>query len=178
MKIEEHIGKLARISISQATYLLLDFKDQQLRVNYIGKEQFHLVRGAHGRFEILTTHPLLLDYNEPWGSTYINSPAPMPESFCDEMPLIIDQVTAGRRSWLSYTPKGYLPHHQVLLRNLKKGNGLLLNAPKSITEAIVASCRARNIQTVTFYSEVTPRKHKVLFVGNCFVIAEDFIEGY
>ena len=178
MIIEEFIGSIARVSYSQATYLILDFSGESLRINFIGKKAFHLVKDSKGTFDIHSTHPLLLDYNETWATTYINSPAPEPELFLQKLRAVIDNITSELRTWTSYIPKGYLHNQQVLLRNLTEGNGFLLNAPSRITEAVIALCDEHKVKTKTFFNQVAPLEHKILVVGNCFVIAENFSAGF
>jgi hypothetical protein len=176
MILEEHIGSIAKITYSQATYVLLDISGEVIRINFIRKKAFYLVKDGIGVFEIISKHPLLFDYNEPWATTYINSPAAKPAIFLQKMKDAIDNLTRKRQSWVNYIPKGYLPNREILSRNLTEGNGFLLRAPMTITDAITLLCEREEIQTKTFISEARVIEHKLLLVGDCFVIAKGFRE--
>ena len=131
MILEEHTGSIAKIAYYQATYVLMDISGERVRINFIRKKAFYLVKDCIGAFEILSKHPLLLDYNEPWATTYINSPAAQPGIVLEKMKDVINNLTTRRQSWVNYVPKNYLLNKEVLQRNLTERNGLLLQAPKS-----------------------------------------------
>jgi hypothetical protein len=174
MVIEELNGLIAILQNYQSTYLLLELGTQLMRVDFFRKKEFSLLKGTNGTIHVSGNHPLLFDYNQTWATTYINSKAALPDLLELQIKKAIDDFTESRRSWLNYLPKGYLMPTEILRRNLREGNGLLLDAPISIAQEVTRICDEHEVQTKTFVTEVNPTPHKVFLLGDSYVIAEDF----
>ncbi len=174
MLVEQLNGLIAVVLNYQSTYLLLEVGTESIRVDFLRKKEFSLHKGANGTITLSSSHPILFDYNEGWASTYINSKAALPDQLEFQIKSAIDNITESCRSWLNYVPKRYLIPTEILRRNLREGNGLLLNAPISVAQEVTRICNEHEVQTKTFAMEASVTPHKVLCLETSYVIAEDF----
>jgi hypothetical protein len=168
MIIDEINGLEGIVTGSQTTYALVSIAGSQIRLNFTGKKEFHLKKNTGGTLQILSNHPLLLDHNEPWSESYINTKPSDPEGLLKDLHARIYSTTEGWRDWTNYIST------HAINRNIPEGNGLLSHAPGSITEAIVKCCDRIGIETYVFGGTFQPTLKKILFIGKNYVIAEDF----
>ena len=175
-KIDNLINEEVKIISLQTTFLNIEFKNEFYRIDFDEKVEFHLKNGKSGILKIEEEHPLLIDYQENFVTTYINSPYKDIESFFNKLEKIIDIETRGMRDWKSYfEDKGINLTIDIIKRNVEKGYGKLCEAPLSITNKIVDFCNELNINTKTFYNQnLQTEQYKILWIGDYFVIAKGF----
>jgi hypothetical protein len=174
MNIEELNGLEVRIFGYQTTYVLIQSPKGEVRINFIGKEEFKLSKETGGTFRLLEKSPLLVDYNEPMTEVFINSKPSDPNFLLARIKTIIDAKTEGSRNWLRYVTKNSTFRFENFQRNVREGNGFLLEAPISIAKEIELFCSEAGVQTKSFSSnrEIVPRK--IITIGGDFVIAKEF----
>ena len=175
MNIQELVGLDVTLLKFQTTYLLIQAPQKQIKVNLIGKEEFHLSKQTSGNFQVLDNSPLLLDYNEPMAEMYINSKPQDPDLLMFKIKSIIETITEGRRNWLRYiTIKNINFGLENFQKNVRSGSGFLLNAPLSIARGIELMCSEIGVKTKSFIStlEIVPKK--ILTIGPNYVIAKEF----
>ncbi len=175
MDITECDGLEAVIVDYQATYLVLSIGSREIRFDLRGKKEFQLTKGSGGSCQLLSEHPLLVNYNEPWQETFINSRLQDPEELVNQVRAAIQQRLGNWRSWSSYIQKLDAPE-SVFQRIVSAGSGLLSYAPISITEAITKVCQANGIATWSTAGDYEVTQSKLLFVGSSYVIAQAFIQ--
>ncbi|MES1181429.1 MAG: hypothetical protein ABUL44_01410 [Flavobacterium sp.] len=175
MDILELIDKPAKVLMYQATYLRVLIDNLIFQIDFIDKCEFKLRKETVGQIRLFETHPLLIDYNERFVTTYINSKTATPEQVALEIKEAITSITLSWRSWTDYvTDKKINFTIENFLRNLACGTGRLLVAPPSITKAVVSVCDTHNIATKTFDNDPKPALYKLMTIANNYVIAKEF----
>ena len=77
MNISEIVDQVGEIENYQATFMTLKVGGQAIRIDFNDKREFKLSKGSNGQIKYFEVHPLLVDYNEKFATTYINSKAAM-----------------------------------------------------------------------------------------------------
>ena len=95
MNADELIGHNGTVICSQATYVIIAVNGQHICLDFIGKAEFRLKKNTNGICSILSEHPILIDHNEPWSETYINSIPSDPELFINDLKKRITDITGG-----------------------------------------------------------------------------------
>ena len=174
--IEELINQNVKILESQSTFLIIEFKNDSYRIDFEDKTEFLLKKGTIGKLNIESENPLLINYQENFVITYINSPFENPEKILDDLREIINSETHNTRNWKSYfESKPINLTLEIIKNNIKNGHGKFCEAPISISKKIVEYCDSLNIKTKTFYEknyEIKP--YKILSIENNYVIAMNF----
>lgn len=177
MTIEElmQLDKLSILRDYQTTYLILQIENINYKIDFTDKKEFRLRKGDFGKLKYLDKHPLLLDYNEKIADIYINSIADNAEILVNDIKDAIDSITLGWRNWKRYlTNKNSISQFDVFLKNIKNGNGKLLEVPISIIQRVVEVCNKHNVLTKTFAYELRQYNHKLILINDDYVIAKEF----
>jgi len=175
MELSDLVGSLVKIKNYQATFVNLEFQNTSFRFDFIDKREFRLKIGTSAILNYLDHHPLLLDYNEPMVTTYINSKPSNVDNFIAEVHSAIDQVTSGWRNWIHYITDSSINFTLGnFMRNVKEGNGRLLVAPLSVTNLVIQICERYHVDSKSFESKVVPKPKKLLLINTNYVIAENF----
>jgi hypothetical protein len=174
MNVDDLNGRSGIITSVQSTFLVLSIDGSQRRVDFRGKVEHRIKKGASGVIQLLDFHPLLIDYNEPGVEIYINSKPENGEALIRQFEQTITAVLSGCRSWLNYVTDGPNFRYVNFERNVAAGNGLLLRAPRSIASAVLDVCRLNNIETKEFESIKRIDRKRLLSVANYYVIAGSF----
>jgi hypothetical protein len=176
MKFEDLNASDGIVADYQSTYVIVSINGQQMRFDFKGKTEYKLKKNTGGKCSILLKHPLLIDYNEPWSESYINSIPMDPKHFVDDMRIAIERVTNRWRNWKSYVTKGNLFTFDNFLRNVSSGNGFILNAPSSLTKSVAQVCEEHSVAIFTSGGLSKLPVKKVFFVGKNYVIADDLVK--
>jgi hypothetical protein len=175
MDITDFQNKRVEIDHYQATYLVLKVENQLFRVDFSAKKAFHLKKGTFETFYYFENHPLLMDYNESWLATYINSKPEQVEDFITDFKNMIDEMTEGWRQWTHYVvDKKTRFTEDTFVDNVKHGRGKLFNAPFTITQKVLAVCAKHHVATKTFGNEFKSDAFKLILIGDNYVIAKAF----
>jgi hypothetical protein len=167
------------ILATQTTYLTLEVKQGLFKIEFRGKAEFRLKKGARGALGQYTQHPLLLDHNEPRGRLYLNSRPTNPSALLEDIKQRIAHVSENWRSLPFYLFRWNQAGALALVQqNIAQGSGILLDfAPVSIVRAVVATCEQHGVAT-KFFGPLEPaalvNELSVLFIGSCYVIAKEF----
>jgi hypothetical protein len=108
MSLDELIGHIGTAISSQATYVNIAVNGQHIRLNFISKEEFRLEKNTSGICFILSEHPILVDHNEPWSETDINSIPSDLELFSKDIMEGIIHIIGDWLDWEKYVTKGTL----------------------------------------------------------------------
>lgn len=73
MEIKELISKKVKIEDYQSTFVVVKVDEQFFRFDFLNKMEFRLKKGTIGQLKYFENHPLLIDYNENFIETFINS---------------------------------------------------------------------------------------------------------
>ena len=123
---------LKSLFLATRLHILIHANNKKVKVNFRGKEEFKLTKQTSGSFQLSENSPLLIDYNEPSSEIFINSKPSNPEHLMAKIKSVIDAKTEGSRNWLSYVTKDCNFSFDNFQRNIRQGNGLLMQAPLSI----------------------------------------------
>jgi hypothetical protein len=164
--------ELVTVAVAQTTFAVLTTPKARFRIDFIDKAEAYLKPGMRGTFKSYSEHPLLLSYNSPLVSVYINSKPQDPEKLNNEIRQMIEAQLQG---WRDFSTVLY---PQALKQNLLDGNGILLQAaPLSIAQAVVDACAEQDVATwptpLYGYPRDKPPLH-LLLIGKGYVIAKDF----
>lgn len=174
--IEDLINKNVRIIETQTTFLIIEYEKQFYRIDFINKVEFYLKKGTFGKLNIENQNPLLINYQEDFIITYINSPYENPNNILEELKEIINIQTQNLRNWKIYFEDNAINLTlERIKENIKKGRGKLCEAPISISNKIVEYCNKLNLKTKTFDKKnYDVKPYKLLTISNNYVIAMNF----
>ncbi len=174
MQIENLANRIVKIENYQSTFIVLNVDSQMLRFDFLEKMEFRLNKGTIGKLSYFEKHPLLIDYNENFVETFINSKPKNSEQFIKEIKIAIDQKTLGWRNWKDYFVDGNFFTYENFVKNINDGSGRLLKAPFLITESVIKVCENHNVKTKCFKSELKTENYKLIIIENNFIIAKEF----
>jgi hypothetical protein len=163
---------LVTVAVAQTTFAVLTTPKARFRVDFIDKAEAYLKPGMRGHFKSYSEHPLLLSYNSPLVSVYINSKPQDPEKLDGEIQQRIEAQLQGWRnpSLILYT--------LVSKQNLLDGNGILLQiAPLPIAQSVIEACVEYNVSiwsTQPFRQPGQTSTLQLLLIGKGYVIAKGF----
>ncbi|MGI4863844.1 MAG: hypothetical protein ACRYFZ_07960 [Janthinobacterium lividum] len=172
----------ATITLTQTTYLNLSVDRGNFRVDFVGKVEFRLKRNQGGKLAYYTQHPLLMEHEEPRIRLYINSRPADPQALFTDIAQGIARVSQNCRALPHYLFGWNLVGAVALAQqNIEEGSGVLLDfAPVSIVKEVIAACEKHGVTTSFLGSlelDASPlrKKFSVLFIGACYVIAQQFL---
>ena len=175
-KIEDLIGKTVKIIATQTTFMVVNFQQEDYKIDFDRKEEFLIKKGTEGILQIELQHPLLINYQEDFVETFINSQYSKSEELLKIFEQTINEQTKEYRDWKTYfeiTNQNYTI--DIVKNNIEKGTGKLCSAPICISNKIVEQCNLLNIKTKTFDgTNFKIKPYKLLTVGYNYVIAMDF----
>lgn len=178
--IERH--KTAKIVFAQTTYMHLEIEEGTFRVDFEHKAEFRLKLGTQGLLSHHTTHPLLLNHNEPRTALYINSRPANPQALLADIKATVDAIYHGGYDWRSFFfgfRGGKNEAVASAMQNIAQGSGMLFeDAPATVLLAVTAVCERHGVATRYFGSlDWCPFPHEaysVLLIGSCYVVARGF----
>lgn len=90
-------NQLVTVMVAQTTFAVLTMPGKQFRVDYLEKAEAYLKPGMRGKFRSCSEHPLLLAYNSPLVSVYVNSKPQNPQQLDVEIQARIEARLQGWR---------------------------------------------------------------------------------
>lgn len=174
MEIEILNNQIVKIENYQATFIILNVDGEIIRFDFIKKVEFRLNKGTTGKLKYFENHPLLIDYNENFVETYINSKPENSEKFIEEIKVTIDKKTLGWRNWKDYFVDGDFFTYENFVKNINDGSGRFLKAPFLINQDVIKVCEKYNVKTKSFENELKTENYKLIIIENDFVIAKEF----
>jgi hypothetical protein len=144
---------------------------RRVKIRFRDKREFRIEAGLFVGAAVADRHPLLEQYEHTNTTIFVSSTARDARAVIAQLSLALRSHFQGWRNVDNYCNTGY-----GLQRLLEEGSGLLYAGPPSGAE-IVKTLLERNGIAYTSPSEGQPtgKKFKVLFLGNSFVVAEDFV---
>lgn len=165
-------NQVVTVMVAQTTFAVLTMPGKQFRVDFLEKAEAQLKPGLRGPLIGYSEHPLLLAYNSPLVSVYINSRPQDPQKLDAEIQRRIETLFQGWRSISSII----YPH--ALRQNLLDGSGILLQAaPVPIARAVIDACIEQNVLTWSTPPYGHPQHSpafQLLLVGKGYIIAKGF----
>jgi hypothetical protein len=160
------------VAVAQTSFAVVSTPHARFRIDFIDKAEACLKPGMRGNFKSYSEHPLLLSYNSPVVSVYINSKPQDPEKLDGEIRQRIEAQLQGWRnpSLILYTPTSK--------QNLLDGNGILLQiAPLPIAQSVIEACAEYSVSiwsTPPFRQPGQTSAFQLFLIGKGYVIAKDF----
>ncbi|MFC5437232.1 hypothetical protein ACFPME_11735 [Rhodanobacter umsongensis] len=159
----------ARITRRQTTFWELADSSGEFRFHFAHKQEQHFVSPECDQFGVVTDHPVLIDYSQPWSSIYVASPATDPTQILER---IASQVAVVVGPWRR--SNDYLNRQADPSSLLQKGAGLLLRAPNAIVALVHPILGAAGVK-FTVLPHLPSRWPMQSFVaGRNFVVAREF----
>lgn len=174
MLIEQLHNKTVKIEDFQTTYIILSIENETFRFDFKNKKESFVKKKEIGVLALYKQHLLLINHNETYCETYINSAPEKIDLFVDDIQKSIEESLNGWRHWKDYIKIKTGINEQVFLQNIQKGSGKLLNAPFSVLEKLEKVCSKHHVLIRHFGNKII-KPHQLLMINNQFVIAEDFI---
>ncbi|HEX8657939.1 MAG TPA: hypothetical protein VF690_10410, partial [Hymenobacter sp.] len=141
----------ATVIQAQTTYVRVAVAptNAHFRLDFRAKKEWRLKPGAQGTLAHCTTHPLLLDHNEPAVQLFLTSRPQDPAALFAAITQCVGALSQGWRD---------LPHYlfrwnrfralETVQQNLREGSGVLLYyAPASIAKAVIEICQQQGVTT-------------------------------
>ncbi|SFQ79395.1 hypothetical protein [Hymenobacter arizonensis] len=174
----------ATIIQAQTTYVRVAVAptNAPFRLDFRAKKEARLKPGAHGAITHHTTHPLLLDHNEPAVQLFLTSRPHDPQALGAAIVHCVDAFSQGWRDVPHYLCRWH--RFQAVARvqqTLQEGSGVLLyHAPASLAKAVIGVCQQHGVATKHFGDPdgVLARPDppsSVVLIGSNYVIAEHFL---
>lgn len=174
MLIEQFHNKTVKIEDFQTTYIILTIDNKTFRFDFKNKKESIIKKKETGILTLYREHPLLINYNETYCETYINSAPENIALFIEDFKKTIDERIKGWRHWKDYINIKTGINEDIFLQNIQKGSGKLLNAPFSVVEKLEKVCSKHHV-LIRHFGDKIIKPHQLLMIDNQFVIAEDFI---
>lgn len=160
------------IDVRQTTYLKFtdSISGQSIRINYQDKREFYVKTGPFTGCLIVDNHPLLDQHEYTDTILYISGASKDYELVDSKIEDALYEHYKGWRGIKNYCNIGY-----GVEKILKQGSGLLYEGPPSGAEVIKNVLKEYDISYSTPYEgKPNGEKYKVLFLGNNYIVAEDF----
>lgn len=169
IQIDELDNQKVKIIDFKTTYIVLEYNNELYRFYFNEKKEAFLKQKEEGFLNVFIYHPLLINHNESYQETFINSSPNDVDLFIQEIQECIDISTNNCWNWTDYLEI----NEQIFKQNILDGSGKLLRAPFSIIENIEQICNKHNVK-LKIFGEKTLKKNKLIILNNQFVIAHDF----
>ena len=158
----------ALIACRQTTFW--DFIDAQRvsRVHFKGKQEFHAAEDEVPSFEVVTEHPLLIDYVEAYTSIYLAAASPHAPGILGDIEDALNAATSGWRD-----SGGYL-NTAASRAVLTSGYGKLFEGPESLGKLVSAVLSKAQLNHTVLPGRAARGSMKVLVAGSNWIVAEDF----
>ena len=155
----------------QTTYWDLEVHPggSRCRVHFLDKAEFEFADSAADRVTVCSTHPLLIEYEEPEDSLYISTSTPEPVSALNALRELCDQRFRGWRP-LDHYLNDLVPAEGIL----SDGYGLLLRGPRTFVSAAAALFADLGVSAQIHHGTAPRRALQVLELGRSYVVAEHF----
>jgi hypothetical protein len=173
--IPDWVAEGTRIEIRnrQTTYwdLVVRPGGSRCRVHFVNKVEFEFAGSIANRIAVRSSHPLLIEYEEPEDSLYISSPTPEPAHVLNPLHELCTRHFGGWRSLARYL-------NQLVAAPdlLSTGYGLLLPGPRGFISAAAELLLERGVKTQiqSHHGHVTQGTFQVLELGRSYVVAARF----
>lgn len=157
------------IGLRQTTFVeVVADRGGMYRIHFEDKQEFALAPGTYPRVVLEATHPLLLDYIQPWASLYISASSSKTEAVARSMEAAVSGLCEGWRSLDNYANG---PAREIL----RGGQGLLLRGPMSVCEVVVDILERHAVRHSMLHAHAARTQGRVVLVlGHSYVIAGGF----
>lgn len=175
MKIETLQNKIVKIENSQSTFVILKNEENIFRFDLLDKREFYIKNGIQAELKYFEDHPLLIDYSENSITVFINSKPEKADEFITEIEKAVNEITLGWRNWKNYMNDGAFFKYETFLKNIKDGNGKLIEAPFSIAQNVLKVCDKYKVSAKAINNQIHRKKYKLIMIDDNYIIAKDFI---
>jgi hypothetical protein len=147
-----------------------DFVDAEraLRVHFKGKKDFRAAQDEVASIQVVSQHPLLLDYQEPHASIYVAGVGGNPSMILSELREALLAATLRWRDASTYL-------NAASEAVLADGYGMLFRGPESLGKIVVAILSNAQISHSLLPSGRPTVPVQVMVAGDNWVIAEQFL---
>jgi hypothetical protein len=156
------------ISHRQTTFW--DFSGSEtVRVHFLQKQEQSFVSPECEGFQVVSEHPVLLNYLEAWSHVYVSSSASEAVATLEHLAAEISSIVAPWRSSESYFNEMVEP-----LDLLRSGSGLLASAPLTVAGRICAVLDSSGVRYSAIQGRPARLPMQALIAGPNFVVAREF----
>jgi hypothetical protein len=147
-----------------------DFLDAEraLRVHFKGKKDFRAAQDEVASVQVVSEHPLLLDYQEQHVSIYVAGVGDNPSEILRELQEALLAATSRWRDASTYLNAA----SEVVLAD---GYGMLFRGPESLGKIVMAILSKAQISHTVLPSSRPTVPVQVMVAGDNWVIAEQFL---
>ena len=158
----------ALITCRQTTFW--DFIDAQRvsRVHFKGKKEFHAAEDEVPSVDVISEHPLLIDYIEAHTSIYLADASSDASAILGDIQDALNEATSGWRD-----AGGYL-NTSASCAVLTSGYGKLFEGPESLGKLVSAVLSKAQLDHTVLPGRAAQGPMKVLVAGGNWIVAEDF----
>ncbi|MEK7856438.1 MAG: hypothetical protein AAB288_10130, partial [Acidobacteriota bacterium] len=139
-----------QILVAQSTFVEIECdggeRKSRLKIHYKGKQEANVKPAAFHGMEILDSHPLLFQYNEPSETIYLSSRVQEKRSFISLLEGSALKHFKGWRTLYSYVNPGFTERLEELL---DEGFGILMDAPKSFADQVLSIAKSVGVDLHT-----------------------------
>jgi hypothetical protein len=159
---------MVRITKRQTTYWDLDTEHGPIRVHFHNKKEHRFVSPAADAFEVTASHPVLLNYSEPWSQLSIVGSSADAAEVIGALASVGSTILKPWRNLAEYLNPSVTPTELI------QAGGVLLDAPDSLVSPISLALTGVGVCHTLIRSRPAAQAPKALIVGRNFVVAEDF----
>jgi hypothetical protein len=154
----------------QTTYWALQASSGALaRAHFSGKHEHRFAGAQYESVQLFESHPVLLDYQEPWSSVFVSHGGGAGQTLVDELTAYVETATSGWRQLRHYLAAG-----GPTLEVLASGSGKLLAAPHSIALGACEVVQKHGARATALDERPARRDACALVLGSSYVIARAF----
>ena len=158
-----------RIAQRQTTYWDFSGPEGTTRVHFVDKQEHSFVSPACESFRVVSEHPVLVDYRDPWISIYLASSPSQPDLALEDL---AGTVSSAAGPWRS--PSVYFNDQMDPLELLRRGSGLFAQAPQTVAKRLCHALGQLGATYTTLPSHSGAWPMQALIAGPNFVVARDF----
>jgi hypothetical protein len=147
-----------------------DFLDAERasRVHFKGKKEFRAAEDEIASIQVVSEHPLLLDYQEQHASIYVAGVGDNPSAILRELQEALLAATSRWRDASTYL-------NAASEAVLTDGYGMLFGGPESLGKIVIATLSKAKVSHTVLPSGRPTVPVQVLVAGDNWVIAEQFL---
>lgn len=140
------------------------------RIHFREKMEVGFTTAAYASAEIVSIHPLLVQYDEPSRSLYFSGTPFNPRIVAENLDRLIREASADWRNLSDYA--GGI---DAVERRLRTGHGMLMGGPESVCGSVARALEAAGVGASVLGVAAPRPGNRVLLLGRNYVVATAFV---
>jgi hypothetical protein len=158
-----------RIAKRQSTYWDFVGPDSTVRAHFVDKKESSFVSPDCDSLDVVSDHPVLLDYRDSWIAIYLASRPVQPAALLGNLAGAVASVVGPWRS-----PSAYFNAQMDPLALLQKGAGQLACAPQTVAEKLCLALDEWGAAYTAIPSHAGTWPMQAIVAGPNFIVARSF----